>query len=408
MPDKRTILFVDDEINVLQGLKRLLHPLRTQWITTYCLSGAEALERLEQEPFDVIVSDMRMPGMDGATLLAEVKNRYPNMVRIVLSGHSSQESTLRSIGVAHQFLAKPCDPDRLKRTIDDALGLRAILANESLQRVVASVASIPCVPEIHRKLVEEVQHPDTSSQRVGEIIAKDPGLTTSILRLVNSSFFGLARHVSSPMQAAAMLGIDTIRTLVLSVQVFSQFDNCASSCVSPQVIREHSTLVASVAKRIGMHEKVSREMLDAILMAGLLHDVGKLVLAQNLPREYCEIVKLAKSENVPTWRAETQVLGTTHADVGAYLLGLWGIPDAIMEAVAFHHNPQNALNTEFSPLTAVHFADVFANEQRLDGECDTAIDSVYVERLGLTERLNVWRDDVAQFAEQAACEAHGQ
>jgi len=332
----------------------------------------------------------------------QVQKRQPHVVRIVLSGHSSQESSLKSIGVAHQFLAKPCDPDRLKQTVDVALGLRALMADEGLQNVLSNITSVPSAPQIYKELVEEVQHEDTDAQRVGLIVAKDPGMTTNILHLVNSAFFGLPRQVSSAVQAAKLLGVDTIRTLVLTLDVFSQFDDCAAGGISPSTIRDHSNLVAYEAKRIGMLEKASREIMDAILMAGLLHDVGKLILAQNIPDEYRLIVEMEQQKSLTCVEAETKVLGTTHADVGGYLLGLWGLPDSIVEAVALHHNPSKSPHNTFSTLTAVHVANILVDAGNDSELARSALDMEYINRLNMTDRLEAWLAGSDQLTEAVA------
>ena len=221
---KKRIIFVDDEPNLLKGLSRMLRPLREEWEMLFVGSGSDALAALEKDAFDVVVSDMRMPGMDGAQLLAEVAQRYPQIVRIVLSGHMDKEMIYRSVGRAHQYLAKPCDAARLKSTVARACTIRDSLADKFLKELVAGMKSLPSLPSLYIELVEYLQSPEASIQTVGKIIARDVGMTAKILQLVNSAFFGLSRKVGSPSQAVSLLGLDTIRALVLSVQAFSQFD----------------------------------------------------------------------------------------------------------------------------------------------------------------------------------------
>jgi HD-like signal output (HDOD) protein len=141
-------------------------------------------------------------------------------------------------------------------------------------------------------------------------------------------------------------------------------------------------------------ENQEHRVADESLMAGLLHDSGKLVLASNVQDQYAQALTLARSKNVPELQAEQEIFGTTHAEVGGYLLGLWGLPDSIVGAVAFHHCPSKWLGQVFSPLTAVHVANVLEREHR---DCGTGVDMPvidygYLSKLGLADRLPAWRD----------------
>jgi HD-like signal output (HDOD) protein len=368
--------------------------LRNEWETAYAGNGQEALDLLAQSPFDVIVSDMRMPGMDGAQLLNEVKQRYPHVVRIILSGHSDQQSLLRSVGVAHQYLSKPCDADTLKNTVARACGLRELLADKTLIELVAQMNSLPSLPSLYAEVMQELQSPDGSLQKVGQIISKDVGMSAKILQLVNSAFFGLRRHVSSPSEAAVFLGVDTVRALVLSVNIFSQFDRTKLKNFSIDRLWTHSNVTGVLAKHIAKAEGAEPKTVDHAFTAGLLHDVGKLVLAANLPDQYSQTLALARAQKMPLSEVERETLGATHAEVGAYLLGLWGLPDPIVEAVAYHAHPRRCPDHKFSPLTAVHVANALEHEARVINadEVAPAWEREYLSELGLTHRLDAWRD----------------
>ncbi len=390
---KRSVLFVDDDPNVLQGLRRMLRPMRREWEMAFADGGPQALEILASGAFDVIVSDMRMPGMDGAELLARVKRDHPEVVRIVLSGHSERESIMRSIDTAHQYLAKPCDADVLKRVIGRACRLRDLLRTESLRSLVSRLNTIPSLPQTYSAIVEELQSPDASIQSVGRIIARDVGMTAKVLQLVNSAFFGLRCHVSDPAQAASLLGVDTLKALVLSVHIFSQLDCARVKGLCIEMLWNHSMAVGALAKRIAAAEKLPRESCDHALLAGLVHDAGKLVLAANLPAEYALVLSSAQEQQATLEHAERAVFDTSHGEVGAYLLGLWGLPDPIVEAVAFHHHPGTSPVAEFTPLTAVHVANALASAVRpCCAECLAEPDQAYLQTLGVADRWEDWRE----------------
>ena len=401
---KRRILFVDDEPNVLQGLKRMLRGMRNEWEMSFAESGPEALETMTKEHFDVVVSDMRMPGMDGAQLLSEVKKRHPHVVRIVLSGQSDKEMVLKSVRPAHQYLSKPCDADTLKSSVSRACALRDILSDNSLKQIISQVDALPSMPSIYSEIMEELQTPDASINKIGQIIAKDLGMTTKILQLVNSAFFGIPRHISSPEQAVSLLGLDTVKALVLTVGVFSKFDKIKLSGFSIEKLWTHSTITGTYSKEIAKAENIDKNLIDDSFMAGLLHDVGKLVLASSFSDSLIRIVDSSRDQNLSFYEAEYQILGTTHAEIGAYLLGLWGLPNSIVEAVAFHHMPQNFPDNIFNPLAAIHFADALEYEGHLTSTANiqtSRIDYEYLGQLGLDDHLDQWRKVCEQVKQEA-------
>ena len=390
----KQLLFVDDELKLLDGLKRSLRPMRHEWNMMFVTSGEEALKALEQAPFDVIISDMRMPGMDGAQLLTEVQQRHPQIIRIVLSGQSDEERVYQSIGATHQYLSKPCESEVLKAVVLRACALRDLLGNDSLRRLVTGMKQIPSQPTLYAEIRREAESKTASIGVIGAIISKDMGMTAKILQLVNSAYFGLRGTVSTAEQAVNLLGLDTVQALVLTVHVFSQFSATHDSRFNMDRLWEVSMETGALARAIAKAEQAPTLMIDQAYTAGLLHDVGTLVLAANVPKLYDAMVKTAHDQGIPLWEVERQELGVTRADVGAYLLGLWGLGDPIVEAVAFHHRPSDCVGNTFSPLTAVHVANVLQEELacQATGRAPSQIDLVYLDTLHLTDRLPHWRE----------------
>lgn len=393
------VLFVDDQPNILDGLRRMLRGLRNEWQMEFAESGLEALALMAEAPFDVVVSDMRMPGMDGSQLLTETMARYPATVRIILSGQADQVSVLRAVTPAHQYLSKPCDAETLKATVARACSLRDTLSQKPLIRLVSQVTTLPSLPHIYTKLLEELQSEDASVQGVAELIAQDIGMTAKLMQMVNSSFFGTPRRVEGPAHAAALLGLNVLKPLVLSAGIFSQFDADDLRGFSMDTLMERSLAVSHLAEQIAKSHDDDKELAEDALLAGLLHDVGQLLLAANLPEQYGKTLALARDNEMSLCDAELECLGASHADVGAYLLGLWGMTGTIVEAVAFHHHPMKCMANGFSPLTAVHVAGNLADEAQTSSGVTYSLDMDldYLEHLGVADQLPKWREMADNF-----------
>ena len=383
---KKKVLFVDDEPNVTQGLKRMLRPMRNEWEMSFALSGQEALGIMGEKQIDVIVSDMRMPGMDGAQLLGIVQEKYPNTIRIVLSGQSNKEAILRAVGAAHQYLAKPCDAETVKQTVSRAFALRNIVSGDRLQSIASKMQTLPTLPETYSELLQEMQSEEPSLPFISRLIKKDVAMTAKILQVVNSAYFGIRRKITSPDEAVKYLGLENISALVLAANVFGQLDKkIAVPGFSMASLWNHSGEVGRISQLILKAENKSKQDVDDVLTAGLLHDCGKLIFAANMPKKYADILKKAKENETRLEQVEREELGANHAEMGAYLLGIWGLPDAIVEAVGFHHNPSDFLHQGCTSLTAVHVAHYL-----ISGKSDESLDRSYLESAGVSDRLPVW------------------
>ncbi|MGB5748698.1 MAG: response regulator [Desulfobacterales bacterium] len=398
---KKQILFVDDEPMVLKGLQRTLRKMRTEWNMAFTSSGKEALDILGQRPMDVIVSDLKMPEMDGMQLLTEVKTRHPRVVRIILSGHLEHEMTLQSVQFAHQTLSKPCDAEILKQTLAKLFALRDILADEAVKKIVSQIESLPSLPAIYSEILEEMHSEDPSIKKVGDIISKDLSMTAKILQVVNSVFFGLSRKIGSPQEAVALLGLETIKALVLSVKIFAEFSQKKFAWFNIDALFSHSISVSTYAKTIVMNEKLGQDLINNSLMAGLLHDLGKLILATDFQEPYKEVLTAAKGSDRNLWDLEYEVFGTSHAEIGAYLMGLWSLETPIIEAIAFHHCPANSMSQNMGLLTAVHIGNAIDHngQPSTNGNTDLQYDAQYLDTLGITDRIPAWRQICSELAE---------
>ncbi len=375
------ILFVDDEPNILEGIERTLFHLSDQWEMEFAESGTVALQELSEGPYDVIVTDMRMPGMDGAALLREVSRKYPHVVRIILSGHAELEAAMRAIPVAHQFLTKPCESAVLEETVARACGLHAVLGDVTLRETVGKLKKLPSVPKVYSALTKALAEPNVDAQAIAKIVCRDTAMSAKTLQLVNSSFFSRGAAITDVREAVVRLGFQTVKNLVLSVEVFQPLPkDCKVKGFSIDKVQSHALHCAALAKKLIKDRKRS----DDAFMAAMLHDAGKLVLAVEHPEKLEAALALAKAECLPAFEAERQLLSVSHAEVGAYLLGLWGLPYPIVEAVANHHDPSRTpAHSSFGIHEAVYVANCLSNGNDPDAG--------YLEAFGVADQLDRWR-----------------
>ncbi len=356
------ILFVDDEPRVLDGLRRSLRSKRKDWELSFVSSGLEALALIAQEPFDIVITDVKMPHMNGVELLKEVTKMKPDIVRIILTGYAEHDLSLKAVKIAHQYLTKPCESDHLIGIITRIFNLRKLMNNDRVISLVSSMKTIPSLPEFYKELLLELESENTSIKRIGEIISKDMGMSAKILQVVNSPFFSTYRTVSNPLQAASLLGLNTIRNLALSIHLFQAYEEKAS-VFDYHRLWAHSMSVAELAKKIVADVNTEKEMEDHAFVSGMLHDIGKLIMAVEFPELYTEVIQDAKESGIELAEAEYKVFHTGHQEIAGYLLGIWGLPDDIVEPIAFHHMPLRGYNTGFSPLAAVHIADAIVSNR---------------------------------------------
>jgi len=386
----KRILFVDDEISILDGLKRLLRPMRSEWEMSFANGGEAALAMLDSKLFDVIVTDMRMPGLDGASLLEIVRERHPSMLRIILSGYTELQASLRAVPVAHQFLLKPCDPAMLRAGIARATSLGELLNSKMLTSLVGSLRELPSLPRVFDELKIALLRSDATIDQVAQIVEKDVAVSAKVLQLVNSAFFGLARNVIAVKTAVSCLGMNVLYDLVVTLQVFRSLQ--PNEYVSQEYLEEfhrHAQLSARIAAGIAQDAKLP----PVVVVAALLHDVGKLVIAERTPVHFARSVAQSEQEGLPLYEVEEKLINISHAEVGAYLLSLWGLPYAIVEAVLHHHHPRRIPPEGMDMITAVYVSNILAHEVAAaqQGVPPPPFDMEFLRETGAADRLAKWR-----------------
>jgi HD-like signal output (HDOD) protein/CheY-like chemotaxis protein len=393
------ILFVDDERNVLDGIRRLLHGQRERWELHFAGSGEAALEVLAQQRCDVIVSDMRMPGMDGATLLGEVRDRYPDTARLILSGYSEGSLATRAAPVAYRALTKPCNGAELLATLERVCGLQEVFCTPEMRRAIGRVGELPSLSRTYTALAEAIQDPNVSMGMVARIVERDVAMAAKVLQLVNSGFFGLAQPITSLMGAVNYLGMETMKNLALASDTFRVFEPDAGM---PRLYFEDLQRHAHRCARILAALPLPARERDVAVVSALLHDIGTLVLASRMPEQFRATRALAKLSGCQEFEAERELLGTSHAEIGAYLLGLWGINELTVEAVAHHHDPTRIQHAGLDSAAAVYVADLLEHELESEAGGMGAQEQACLEAMGLWDELPSLRER----AQEAVGAAH--
>jgi HD-like signal output (HDOD) protein len=380
----KNIIFVDDERDLLDGLRARLYKHRNDWRMQFALSGEEAIALFEKEPVDLIVSDVRMPGMDGGQLLATVKERWPTTMRIIISGYADPTQALRLASLAHQYLAKPCEERQVENVIERCFHLQDLLSQESLRTVVGRIGKLPAMPKTFARLQAALAQPTVTAGEIADIVSTDAAIATKVLQITNSAFFRLRKPMVRIKDAVNYLGFATVRNLVLCAELSSSWEIPRELPeVDPQDLQKHAEYSAVACKALAG----GRVSPDDAWLAGLLHDIGYWILVQECPEQLAQAIALSRAEAAPLSKCEIKTIGASHAQMGAYLLGLWGLPYPIVEAVALHHTPDEVTSHGYdllAALTVAHSLMEPANAQAIsaNGVGESGVDAGYLERLG--------------------------
>lgn len=385
----------------------MLRGVARDWSMSFSQSGEEALEAMRKFPdFDVVVTDLNMDGISGADFLLQVREEFPNTVRFVLSGSTDGQLILKVSNVAHQIMGKPCEPQKLYHAVARAFALREQLNSGALKGLLHRMGKLPALPVVYNQILQEMVLEDTSVARVGKLIEQDPALSIKVLQIVNSAYMGVRNPVSNLVQACSMLGLENLKNVVLMAEVFEMpRGQKLPPSFNLGALWSHSLAAGEGARHIASAETSDRKVIDGAFTAGLLHEIGQLILATQLTDEFSQAIRHAEDSKIPLVDAELEILGATHSQVGSYLLELWGLPDPVVEAIAFHIHPsacpaedyslqesgyQLPETAAFTALTALHAANYFCEEQESGMDVKAEIDTAYLENLGYLDKLEGW------------------
>lgn len=331
------ILLVDSSTSACLELAHALAKVRSQWTVTTASSGQQALDVLFDEtmdpPVDVIVGESQLVDMSGFQLLDQARKAPRAPIRFTLTADEAAEAMLCNLRVNQRFLLKPLDVELLATSIERSLRLNECMNQEPLKRFMRSVTSIPAIPAIYDDMVQELALPDSSLLKVGEIVEKDTGLTLSVLKVVNSAFYGINRRVESVAQAVTLLGVHMIKNITLTTKVFSRFSGSKLSASRMAALNDEAIRIGALSNQFARYAKMPRIALDHCQIAGMMANVGELIAAAraDVPSDSLPAVEL----------------------IGASVLRGWYMPDAVVEAVALQYDAPQKDPEVVTPLAVL-------------------------------------------------------
>lgn len=364
---KLNILTVDKNPNILSQISELLHSSQFEGKYYFTQTIDEAFSIIEQNEISIVICDLNIPTINGVDFLEVLKSDFPSIVRIVLFDHENQmELLLKSVVSAHKFISKPIDSEKFYKVITQTLLLNSFLIDTNVLNILNQIESFPSLPQTYIEIEEELNKENFAIKNISDIVHKDMAIATRILQVVNSPLFGLAKNITDIQQAISLLGITMLKSLILYTQIFRSFEGNMRVENIQKEIWEHSLKVANTSKLL-VANFGNRNEIETAFISGLLHDVGKIIIINN-EKFIFDILELMKSENIEYNEAEYKILGTSHAEIGAYLLSLWGLPNIIVDSVKNHHKISKIENNIISVETAVFIANEYNSNLILDSK----------------------------------------
>lgn len=389
------VMFVGEDAELWPDLLRAT--AKNRWRMTFAHGGDEALAALDDENFDGVVTNLRLPGvMDGAEFLHEVRHRRPGVWRFLRADGRQANESRCWMGAAHQLISPPTNASAIEARLTRAFRHEVWRPRAEAQDLLAKCPKLPSPPSMYYRMLDLLASPNASLESVGMMIEQDPVASAKILRIVNSAVFALQLEVNLPSEAVAYLGIETTKALMLLAHTVGDFSATVRVGVRPEQLLRHGVLTARYARWIANLECPRGQTPDHAFTAGLLHDIGKILLAANHGETYAKAIEYARRQNIPLCESELHFFGADHAELGGCLLAGWGLPQPVVEAVALHHNPRwFGESPDFNSVTAVHAANIFATEEHSNDlpsgiKCGT-FDEAYLAAGGFVESLNSWR-----------------
>lgn len=364
-------MFVDDEPMVLKGIERAL--FNTGWKIILANSGQQALEILSETHVDFVISDMQMPGMNGAELLEKVSELYPSTVRIVLSGQADRDMAARASFVAHQWFSKPCPPNVIQKAVERIDAIQHTLPNQKIKDIVGKIKGLPSSPKLFFR-IKKLFDDDADMDLVANVIGEDPALSAKILQISNSSFFMLNTEIHRIEEAITRLGADVVSCVVAIAEIYSNVIKISGYAIEKE--QQHSMSTALLGVSLSPPEDRAETML-----VGLLHDIGMYILFLLSPDSVdTYLKKRIKSQDNSS--LEHELFGADHTQLAGYLLHLWNFPYKLIESILLHNQPSKLMELKFGSAAAIYVACLLLQKQPLNED--------FVRHFQLEDKLPEW------------------
>jgi len=318
-------------------------------------NARDALDLLGREPHDVVITELLLPGIDGLALLERVRRLYPTVIRILVNNSSDQNVMLAAMNVAHQILKKPLDGPLLWSLISQTAAVLPLIRDDKMRAVVGNVSQLPPAPRVYSELSQLLENPNCGIDDVVKLIGRDPAIATRLLRLANSAFFSHREHSLDLRPSVVRLGFNTIRNLMLTVELFHQSSPFGKALGHElELVQQNALVLAKTSEQLAR----STTLTGDAFVTGLLADIGQIVLLMTQGYAWRDCRATARLYKRPLQEVEETAFGVSHAEVGGYLLGMWGLPYSVVEAVTNHHHPERILAPIYSlsAITAISTA----------------------------------------------------
>ncbi len=394
----KRVLFVDDNEVVIDTYRKVFSRKAEEWQCFYAMDVLDAIDILAFAQIDIVITDLDMPLYNGAQLLNYVQEHRPGMTRIVFSGSQNMKQNMETVNCAHRFISKPHTIADIEKVVEQLYHLYRTLIDSKTRAIIGGIKNLPALPSVYLDLIEEFSSPNYSLDVVAELISSDIGLTVEILKMVNSAYFGLNESITSITQAVTLLGGELVKGLLLTAHISRTF-TVEEQKFSIETWEDHSLLTGVFCRAIAEYENMPKEQCEFAFVCGVLHDVGRIILATSFPEKYQRVIAISRATKQPLEEIEKQVIGATHSAVGAYLLGLWGLPEALVETVATHHTPDKFHGAGEEFVQILHLADLFTYDM-VPSFNEIGVGNSDVEGKGdaHTKLWNTWRTQCMKVA----------
>ena len=383
-----TILLADIDEARLEELSSIIQAAKPDWEVVALTSAADVLQCASNDDIHCVVTDYDLQDSNGIDLLKNIQIKHPNIVRLTVSANQHHDVVQKSTVASHRFVERTVPDEVLVGAIECSLRLKNLLSDASLTQCMSEIRTLPSLPEIYQQMVSELTAPQSSLQNIARIIESDNALTVTVLKIVNSAFYGLNQRVESVSHGVALLGVHLIKNITLTAKVFAQFQGSKQQLLKLQQLNDGANRTGALANQFARLSGVSRSAVDHAQIAGMLSNIGELVELSRATKESSEGLE-ANIQGEANIQAKNNMRASIELQ-GAYLLRLWSLPDPVVEAVAMQYESPPFSKVAITPLIILHAIRYL--EQNFSELIRKDACSAYLEQIVSTKIANLWID----------------